>query len=347
MTFQIKNIKVGQNFPARVVAEISSNHNGSYKRMIRLINSAKLSKVDFIKLQTYTADTMTINSNRNEFLIKNSKFYNGTLYKLYEKAFTPWHWHNDIKKLCDKLKIICFSTPFDISAVNFLEKLNFPAFKISSFELTDLPLIKEVAMTNKPTIISTGLATKKEISESVNCYKKYSKSNFMLLKCTSSYPAEYKDLNLTTLKDMRNYFGCEVGFSDHTPDNIAALYAASNGATLIEKHFNIIDNKITPDSHFSAGRNTFTKLADDLKKIHQLKGKIFYGPTKSEKSNLKSRRSIYYIKNIKAKQRINETMIKIIRPAKGLEPKYYDKILGKTLKRNVYAGTPVNLKHFK
>ena len=347
MIFKIKNKKINLNYPAKVVAEISSNHNGSYKRMVNLIKSAKLSNVDFIKLQTYTADTMTINSKRKEFLIKNSKYYKGTLYELYKKAYTPWSWHNRIKKLCDKLNIVCFSTPFDISAVNFIEKINFPAYKISSFELTDLPLVKEVAMTNKPTIISTGLATKREISETVNCFKKNSKSNYMLLKCTSNYPADYKDLNLKTIQDMRNYFGCEVGFSDHTKDNIAAIYAVSNGATLIEKHFNISDNKVTPDSHFSAGKNTFAKLVSDIHKIHKLAGKVFYGPTMSEKQNLKSRRSIYFIKNIKKNEKINKNMIKIIRPANGLEPKYYSKILGKKIKRDVKSGTPVSLKFFK
>lgn len=347
--FKLGNHIISANNSPILVAEISSNHNGSFQRMERLIKKAHKIGIKVIKLQTYTADTMTLNIKKNEFLIQNSKYYKGSLYDLYKKAHTPWEWHPKIFKLCKKLKIICFSTPFDETAVDFLEKLNVPAYKISSFECTDLPLIKKVAQTGKPTIISTGMCSKLEIKETVKYFKKNSKKkdNLILLKCTSSYPAKKSDLNLMTIQDMKKMFDCEIGYSDHSIGNTAPIVAASLGAVLIEKHFNINDNVKTPDSHFSGSEHEFRYLVKALKDIKNIKGKILYGPTNSEKNTKLARRSIYFIKDIKKGEKIKKEHIKLIRPGLGLEPKYYEKIIGKKMLKNAKFGEPTSWKYFK
>lgn len=332
-----------------LVAEISSNHNGSWSRMVSLIKQAHKIGIKVIKIQTYTADTMTLNIKKKEFLIKNSKYYKGSLYDLYKKAHTPWIWHNKIFQLCKKLNMVCFSTPFDETAVDFLEKLNVPAYKISSFECTDFPLIKKIANTGKPTIISTGMCSKKEIQETVKYFKKNSKkkNNLILLKCTSSYPAKSSDLNLMTIQDMKKTFNCEIGFSDHSIGNTAPIVAASLGAVIIEKHFNISDKVQTPDSHFSGSVKEFSELVIKLKEAFSAKGKVYYGSTNSEKNTKLARRSIYFVKNINKGEKIKKNHIKLIRPGLGLEPKYYEAIINKKILKDAKFGQPTSWKFFK
>ncbi len=337
----IGKYKISKEDKPFIVAEMSGNHNKSLDRAIKIVEAAAESGAHMLKLQTYTADTLTINSKNSDFLISDSKsLWKGkTLYDLYKEAYTPWEWHEKIFKRCNELSMLCFSTPFDETAVDFLEKLNVPAYKIASFENIHLPLIKKVAQTGKPVIISTGLATETEIEEAVEALKIGGCKQFCLLKCTSAYPASPENSNILTIPDLRKKFNCEVGLSDHTLGIGVALAAISHGATIIEKHFTLDRNDGGVDSSFSIEPNDMKILIKESVRTWQSLGNISYGPTDPEKGGLKLRRSIYIVKNIESGQKLTKENLRIIRPGKGLAPKYYEELLGRKVNKNLEQGT--------
>ena len=337
----IGKYKISKEDKPFIVAEMSGNHNKSLDRAIKIVEAAAESGAHMLKLQTYTADTLTINSKNSDFLISDSKsLWKGkTLYDLYKEACTPWEWHEKIFKRCNELSMLCFSTPFDETAVDFLEKLNVPAYKIASFENIHLPLIKKVAQTGKPVIISTGLAIETEIEEAVEALKIGGCKQFCLLKCTSAYPASPENSNILTIPDLRKKFNCEVGLSDHTLGIGVALAAISHGATIIEKHFTLDRNDGGVDSSFSIEPNDMKILIKESVRTWQSLGNISYGPTDPEKGGLKLRRSIYIVKNIESGQKLTKENLRIIRPGKGLAPKYYEELLGRKVNKNLEQGT--------
>ena len=342
--FKLKNRIIGKKNKPFIIAEMSSNHNQSLDVALKIVDIAAKTGVDAIKIQTYKPDTITINSSRKEFEIKSKKslWNNMTLYSLYKKAHTPWEWHEAIYRQAKKNKILCFSSAFDETSINFLEKLDNPCYKIASPECVDLQLIKQVALTGKPIIISTGMATKSEISDAVEVARKNGCKNLALLKCTSTYPAPEEDINLRTIQDMKKEFKCEVGLSDHTLGISVPLAALSLGATIIEKHFVLSKKKITPDSAFSADPSEFSQLVTEAKKVFKSLGKVKYGATKSELSSLKFRRSLYVVKDIKKGELITKHNIRSIRPSNGMSTKYFEDVLGLIAKKNLKFGTPLS-----
>lgn len=325
-----------------IIAEISGNHNGKIENVFKMIDLASKYKIDAIKLQTYTADTITIQSKRPEFFISDKKniWKNNSLYELYQKAHTPWSWHKRIFDYAKKKKIICFSSPFDESAVDFLEKLGAPAYKVASFENDHYPLIKRIIKTGKPVIISTGLISLNDIWKIIKLFKG-KKNKLALLKCTSNYPANPKNLNLKTIIDMRKKFGVEVGFSDHTTGTSSALAAISLGATIIEKHFTLKKN-YGVDGKFSSTIHDLKYIKDQSKIIHQSIGEINYNGTKNDKNSIKFKRSIYAVKDIKKDEKFSNINIKIIRPRKGVLPIYYEYLINKKSPINIKAGNPIS-----
>ena len=341
--FKIKNRNIGTKYKPFIIAEMSGNHNQSLNKALKIVDAAAKCGVDAIKLQTYTADTITLNMSNKEFTINSKKsLWNGrSLHSLYKEAYTPWEWHKDIFQRAKKNNILCFSSPFDESSVDFLESLNTPFYKIASPECVDIQLIKKVAKTKKPMIISTGMATKKEIFEAVETAKKYGCKNLALLKCTSTYPAPEEEINLNTINNMRKIFKCEVGLSDHTLGIGIPLAAISMGASIIEKHFTISRKDKGVDSTFSSEPHEFKTLVDESKKIFKSFGKVKYGPTKSEKNSIKFRRSIYVVKNIKKNELISKDNIKSIRPSSGMKTKFFDDVIGMVARNDIKRGVPL------
>ena len=343
---KIGNHKIGLTYPPFIIAEMSGNHNQSLDNALKIVKAASQCGAHAIKLQTYTPDTMTLNLKKNEFMIKDKKslWAGETLYSLYKKASTPWSWHTKIFKFAKKNNILCFSSPFDETSVDFLESINAPCYKIASSECVDLPLIKRVAKTKKPIIISTGMASKEEISEALEIARSYGTKNIALLKCTSTYPAPVDDINLKTISHMRSTFGCEVGLSDHSIGIGVAVGSVCQGATLIEKHFTLSKSKKVIDSSFSLRPKEFDTLVRETMSAWKAIGTVQYGVSKSEKKSVKFRRSIYIIKDIKKGEKFTKENIKSIRPGLGLQVKYYEKLLGKLSNRNLKKGTPMKLK---
>ena len=339
---KIKTKKINKNNKPFIIAEMSGNHNGLLSNALKLVDLAAKCGADAIKLQTFTPDTITMKSKRKEFYIKDKKnlWKNNSLFELYKKAHTPWKWHHKIFERAKKKKIICFSSPFDETAVDFLEKLNAPFYKIASFENTHFPLLKKVAKTGKPIIMSTGLASIKEITESVKFLRKNGCKSLALLKCTSAYPAEPSDLNLQTIKDLKKRFNCEVGISGHSLGIGAAIAAISLGAVIIEKHFSLKKN-VGVDGKFSSEVNEMKNLVDQSKIAFKSLGKVFYGPTENEKKYIIYRRSIYVSKNVKKGEKLTKENTKIIRPSLGMKPKLYWRVLNKKFRKNVKKGTPL------
>ena len=339
---KIDKVNIGLNNKPVIVAEMSGNHNQSLDRALKIVEVAASTGVQMLKLQTYTADTMTLDVKDGDFLIKDKNLWTGqTLHELYKRAHTPWEWHEPIMKKAKELDIVCFSSVFDGSAVDFLETLNVPAYKIASFENTDLPLIKRVAETGKPIIVSTGMATLKEIEEIVETIENSGCKKYVLLKCTSTYPALPENSNILTIPDLRKLFKCEVGLSDHTLGIGSALAAVAHGATIIEKHFtlNRLDGGV--DSTFSIEPQEMKILVSEAEKTWQSLGKKSYGPTEAEKASLKFRRSLYVAKDIEINQKFTKENLRIIRPGNGLEPKYYNKVLGRKVNKKLKKGTAV------
>jgi pseudaminic acid synthase len=336
----MKRLKSGKDL---IIAEMSGNHNRSLERALKIVEAAAKAGADAVKLQTYTADTMTLDLSGAGFSIadKKSLWHGRKLYDLYKEASTPWEWHKPIFERCRKLGMIGFSTPFDETAVDFLESLRVPMYKIASFELVDLPLIRKVASTGKPIIISTGMATKKEIGEAVNTARKAGAGEIVLLKCTSSYPASPKDSNLMTIPDLKKSFRCRVGLSDHTMGSGAALASLALGATVIEKHFTLSRSDGGVDSAFSMEPEELADLVAQALSARQALGKVFYGRTGLEKNSLIFRRSLYIVKDMKKGEALTAENMRSIRPGLGLPPKYYGRLLGRKIMTDAKKGTPL------
>ena len=327
-----------------IVAEMSGNHNASLQRALAIVDAAAEAGAHAIKLQTYTADTMTLDLGDDEFFISDPKsLWRGqSLYSLYEKAHTPWEWHEPIMARARQRGIVCFSAPFDESAVDFLETLDVPFYKIASFECIDLPLIRRAASTGKPLIISTGMASIAEIDEAVQTARVAGSPEIVLLKCTSTYPATPDNSNLLTIPHMRDLFGCPVGLSDHTPGIGASVAAVVLGAAVIEKHFTLSRADGGVDAAFSMEPQEFRELVVETERARQALGRINYGPTGDEKNAVMRRRSLYIAEDMTAGDVLTPQNLRRIRPGHGLPPKYYDVLLGRKVARAVKKGTPVS-----
>ena len=343
----INGRKISAKHEPYVIAELSANHNGSLETAFTLLNVAKNSGASAVKLQTYTADTITLNCDSDEFRIKSGLWEGRTLYDLYQEAHMPWEWHKPLFDYARELEITIFSSPFDRTAVDLLEDLNAPAYKIASFEAVDLPLIKYVAATGKPMIISTGMADKEEIAEAVQAAYDGGCKELAILHCVSGYPAPAEDYNLRTILDMASSFNIPVGLSDHTLDNTTAIASVVLGASIIEKHFTLDRNGGGPDDSFSLEPEDLKQLCVGAKTAWQALGQVDYGRKSSEQGNAQFRRSLYFVKDMKAGDVIDETCIRSVRPGFGLAPKFYDEILGKTLVQDVKKNTATRLELLK
>ncbi len=343
-SFTLDGRKIGLDHPPFIVAEMSGNHNSSLERAIQIVEAAVASGAHGLKIQTYTPDTMTLDSTDPGFVISdpNSLWKGKSLYELYREAQTPWEWHEAIFRRCRELGLIAFSTPFDDTAVDFLESLSVPCYKIASFENTDLPLIRKAASTGKPLIISTGMATIAELDETLRAARETGCRSLMLLKCTSSYPAPPTDANVRTLPHLRTLFECEVGLSDHTGGIGAAIASVAMGATLIEKHFTLRRSDGGPDAAFSMEPDEMKLLATETERAWQSLGDVSYGVSKAEQKSLIFRRSLYVVKDIQQGEALSPNNMRAIRPGLGLPTKFYDILLGRRAKQSIKKGTPVS-----
>lgn len=338
----ISNRKIGDNEPVFIIAELSGNHNQSYERAVELIQSAKRSGVDAIKLQTYTPDTITIDCDNKYFQINQETIWDGTtLHKLYQTAYTPWEWQPKLKKIAEDLGLICFSSPFDLTSIDFLEKMNVPAYKIASFEINDIPFIKKVASKGKPIIISTGVAYMSDISEALNTCIEEGNNQVILLKCASSYPTPYEDININTIPNMKDTFNCIVGLSDHTLGNEVVLGAVALGAKVIEKHMTLRRADGGPDSAFSMEPEEFKIMVDGIRNLERALGTVTYDLTYKQKKSREHSRSLFVVEDVKAGQIFTEKNVRSIRPAFGMHTKYYYDVLGKKAKVDIEKGTPL------
>lgn len=332
---------IGRNQPPFVIAELSGNHNQSLERALEIVEAAAGAGAHALKIQTYTPDTMTLDLNEREFHISdaNSLWKGNSLYKLYGEAYTPWEWHKPIFDRARELGLIAFSTPFDDTAVDFLENLDVPCYKIASFENTDLPLIRRVAATGKPMIISTGMASIAELDDTVRAAREAGCKDLILLKCTSTYPSTASNTNILTISHMRELFNCEVGLSDHTMGVGVSVASVALGATVIEKHFTLNRADGGVDSTFSMEPAEMAQLVVETERAWQALGQVRYGPTEAEKKSLQFRRSLYVVEDIKAGDVLTRENVRAIRPGLGLPTKYLDIVLGKTVKGAVGRGT--------
>ena len=344
---KIAGREIGKNNPAYIIAEMSGNHGGSLDRAKEIIHAAKEAGADCIKIQTYTADTLTIDCSNEYFRIKGSAWDGENLYSLYKRAYTPWEWHEELKAEADKLSIDFFSTPFDNSAVDFLEKIGIGFYKIASFELVDIPLIKYVAKTGKPIIMSTGMASLAEIETAVNAIRNEGNDQVALLRCASAYPAVTDEMNLRTMQNMAETFNVPVGLSDHSYGSVGAVTAVALGASIIEKHFCMGREIETADSSFSMTPDEFAAMVKDVRQAEKAIGRVKYGASKQEKDSLAFRRSIFAVKDIKAGEKLSEDNIRVIRPGYGMEPKYYEELIGQTALDDIERGTPLKWGMFR
>ena len=340
-TITIGSKKIGNDQPCFIIAELSANHNHSLAKAKKLIGLAAECGVDAIKLQTYTADTMTIDCDKEYFQVNHPVWGGQTLYQLYQKAYTPWEWHAELKATAESKNLILFSTPFDSTAVNFLEELGMPAYKIASFELVDIPLIKYIAAKKKPIILSTGMATIEEIDLAVSTILAEGNNQIVLLKCTSSYPANTCDLNLAAINTLIDRYKTCIGLSDHSMSSDVAIAAVSLGAKVIEKHFTLSRADQGPDSHFSLEPLELKQLVHSIRVIEQALGKGEIGPTGEESKSLVFRRSLFVVQDMKAGDIFTENNLRSIRPGHGLAPKYYFKVIGKRSAQDISRGTPL------
>lgn len=345
---KIGNIEIGSSNKVFIIAELSANHNQDFEIAVNTIKAAKESGADALKLQTYMADTITINCKNEHFQIKSGTLWDGKfLYDLYKEAYTPWEWQPKLKKIAEEEGLICFSSPFDKTAVDFLEKMDVPAYKVASFEITDIPLIEYIASKGKPVIISTGIATLADIEEAVNTCRRAGNNDIALLKCTSSYPAPIDEANLLTIPHLRDTFKVIPGLSDHTMGSDVAIAAVALGAKIIEKHF-ILDRKLGgPDAAFSMEPKEFKQMVTSIRNVEKALGTVNYQLSpKVEKSRVFAR-SLFIVKDVNKGEVITEENVRSIRPGNGLHPKYFNLILGKKFRNDFKMGTPLGWEMFE
>ena len=341
---KIDNFLINKNSPVFIIAELSANHNGNLETAIETIRAAKRAGADCIKLQTYTADTMTIDSNKDDFIIKGTIWEGKKLYQLYKEAYTPWQWHEELFKVAKEEGLVCFSSPFDKTAVDFLEKFNVPAYKIASFEITDIPLIEYIASKGKPIIISTGIAEETDIELALDACRRMGNNDVALLKCTSSYPAPIDEANMCMVKDIAERYNVISGLSDHTMGSTAPIVATCFGAKIIEKHF-ILEKSIGgPDASFSMDENEFKAMVKYVREAESAIGKVDYNLSNRQKNGRRNfSRSLYIVKDVKEGDEVSDDNVKSIRPGFSLHPKFYKKILGKKFKKSMIKGNRLNL----
>ncbi|WPY99720.1 pseudaminic acid synthase [Christiangramia sp. OXR-203] len=344
---KIKNFNIDHKSPVFIIAELSANHNGSLNTAIETIRAAKRAGADAIKLQTYTADTMTLDVHKPDFMLSQGTIWDGKyLHDLYKEAYTPWEWHKRLFEVAEEEDLICFSSPFDSTAVELLEELNVPAYKIASFEITDIPLIELVASKGKPVIISTGIADSKDIELALDACKRRGNDQIILLKCTSSYPAPIEEANMIMVKDLAQRYNVLSGLSDHTMGSTVPIVSTVMGAKVIEKHF-ILDKSIGgPDASFSMDEKEFTEMVKGVREAEKAIGKVDYSLTEKQKKGREFSRSLYVAEDIAKGEKITEKNIRAIRPGYGLHPKYYSDILGKSVMEDLEKGTALSLNHF-
>lgn len=344
MNFTIGRKKIGHGHPSFIIAEISANHAQDLNVAKKMIREAKRCGADAVKFQTYTPDTLTIEVDNKYFRIKHPEWGGQTLYELYKTAYTPWEWFSTLKKTADDAGIVFLSSAFDRSSVDLLEDLGVAGHKIASFELVDLPLIRYIAKTGKPLIMSTGMASLEEIREAVTAARRAGAKEVALLKCVSSYPANPREMNLRTMPDMGKRFRCPVGLSDHSLGTAVSVTAVSLGAVIIEKHFTLSRKSKTPDNFFSLEPQELKDLVDNIRLAEQALGEVHYGLTEKEKESIIFRRSLFVVEDIKKGGKLTEKNVRSIRPANGLEPKHLNKVIGRKAKRTIKKGTPLSFK---
>ena len=343
LEFSIGNKKIGKNFPVFIIAELSANHLQKFDNAVKIIKAAKEAGADAIKLQTYTPDTITIDCDNEYFQIKQGTLWDGqTLYQLYKKAYTPREWQPKLKEIVEEEGLICFSSVFDKTAVDFLEKINVPAYKIASFEITDIPLIEYVASKGKPVIISTGIATISDIEEAVNTCKRMGNNQIALLKCTSAYPAPLEEINLKTIPNLADTFKTVVGLSDHTLGISVPIASVALGACIIEKHLTLDRSLGGPDAAFSLEPDELKTMAKSVREVEKALGEVSYDLTEKMKKSRELSRSLFVVKDMKAGEVFTEENIRSIRPGYGLSPKYLKDILGKKSTQPIKKGTPLS-----
>lgn len=339
---KIGNREIGAQAPAYIIAEMSANHAGDIENAKKIIHAAKAAGVDCVKIQTYTADTITIDCDKPYFQIGEGTWNGENLYRLYQKAYTPWEWQAELKKEAESIGLDFFSTPFDKTSVDFLEEIGVGFYKIASFEIVDIPLIKYVASKGKPIIMSTGMSTIGEIEDAVNAVRSQGNDQLALLRCASAYPAITDEMNLMTMKNMAEVFHVPVGLSDHSMGSVGAVAAVALGANIIEKHFCLDRAIANPDSSFSMNPEEFAQMVRDVRQAEKAIGKVSYGATEQEKSNVTFRRSIFCVKDIKKGEKLTEENVRVIRPGHGMKPKFYEEILGQVALQDIERGTPMS-----
>ena len=340
-TLEINGRKIGDGYPAYIIAEMSGNHAGSIERAKEIIRAAKEAGADCVKIQTYTPDTITIDCNNEYFHIEDGTWEGENLYSLYGKAYTPWEWHEELKKEAERVGIDFFSTPFDNTSVDFLEKLDFSFYKIASFEMIDLPLLQYVASKGKPIIMSTGMGSIEEIREAVEAIYKTGNKQLALMKCSSAYPAKVEEMNLATIADMKAQFQLPVGLSDHSMGSLSAEVAVAIGASIIEKHFCLSREIENPDSSFSMTPEEFKQMVEAVRTVEKAKGIVDYGVEEQERTNIKFRRSLFVVEDIKAGEIFTGKNVRSIRPGYGMKPKFLPDVLGKTALVDIKRGEPL------
>lgn len=339
----IGNSHIGDQCPVFIVAEMSANHNMNFERAKNIIEAAKYAGADAIKLQTYTADTITIDCDNSYFQINQGTLWDGTsLHKLYQTAYTPWEWQKELKQYAESLGLVCFSSPFDLTSVDFLETIDVPAYKIASFEITDIPLIRKVARLGKPVIISTGIAYLEDIDLAIKTCKEEGNEKVILLKCTSSYPAKPESMNLKTISSMKDTFDCVVGLSDHSFGSAVAVAAVAMGAKVIEKHLTLKRSDGGPDSQFSMEVDEFKEMCEQIRIAEKAIGVVSYDLTYEQKKEREHARSIFVVDDIKEGEKFSEKNIRSIRPGFGMHTKYYEDVIGKKARKNIKRGTPLS-----
>jgi N-acetylneuraminate synthase len=341
-TITIGNRKIGESYSCYIVAEMSANHGQSFAQAVEIIHAAREAGADAVKIQTYTPDTITMKSDGEPFRVKGTLWHGRTLYDLYAEAYTPWDWQPRLKEEAEKLGMALFSSPFDVTAVDFLETMHMPAYKVASFEIVDIPLLERLAAAGKPVIVSTGMATLSEIDEAVRTLKQGGAKGVALLKCTSAYPAPPEEINLRSIPHLAQCFNVPVGISDHTLGIAVPVAAVALGATIVEKHFTLSRNRPGPDSSFSLEPMEFRQMVDAIRVTEKACGEIGYEPSASEIPSRAFRRSLFVVEGVKAGDRFTQQNVRSIRPAHGLHPRYLREVLGRRAAVDIDKGTPLS-----